>query len=63
MKKLPKWTNYIFKSCKWAIKSKSERRAFYHELKDVFSKYPEKDNWYHEANELSDIIDNMFQSW
>jgi hypothetical protein len=63
MNELPEWTDCIFKSSKWDLKTEKEREEFVNALKDVFAKYPEKDNWTHDANTLEDIVASMFNDW
>jgi hypothetical protein len=63
MNELPEWTDYIFKSTKWKNKTNKEREEFVKVVKYAIAKYPEKDNWTHDAYNLEDIVDNMFNLW
>jgi hypothetical protein len=68
MDELPEWTDCIFKSSKWDIKTEKEREEFVKVLKYAIAKYPEKGNLIHEAWGLKnwtikDIVDNMFNLW
>jgi hypothetical protein len=60
---LPEWTNYIFRSLKWTIKTKKQRKEFIKELQDEIAKYPEEGNWIHHANDIDDIVASKFNDW